>query len=190
MSSVGVGRVLHKHRMGALGSMGVSERRRRAAEDMGLWVIRRLCVDDARVEVRVVGVVCVQWRGAVGGCGRIYRDCVHGRNRTAACIWRRRSHAVSWCVVGRARHGAASDGRHRLGLVDCGLWIHVLWGSDVSQLGVVAGLGEVVGVGARVVADEVEVLSALSGDAEGLLHQTVGLVAVAIWSFAFRVACC
>jgi hypothetical protein len=60
----------------------------------------------------------------------------------------------------------------------------------VSQLGVVARLGEVVGVGARVVADEVEVLSALGGDAEGLLHQAVGLVAVAVWSFAFRVARC
>lgn len=93
-------------------------------------------------------------------------------------------------AVGRARHGPTSDGRHSLGLVDGGFGIHVFRRADVAELSIVGGLRQIVGVGARIVADEVEMLSARGGDAEGLLHEAIRLVAIAIWAFAVRVAGC
>jgi hypothetical protein len=52
----------------------------------------------------------------------------------------------------------------------------------MAQRGICGGLLQVGGgrVRARVVADEVKVLAGGSGDAEGLLHQPVGLIPVAI----------
>jgi hypothetical protein len=55
----------------------------------------------------------------------------------------------------------------------------------MSQLRIVGRLWEVVRIRAGVVADEVEVLAARCGDTEGLLHETVGLVPVAIWALLF-----
>lgn len=182
--------VLHEHRVVGLWAVAMCHWRRWAVKTVCLRVVWGLGVDDARVEVRVLWVVCMQRRGAIGRGRGIDGHCVHGRDRTAASIGRRGSHAVSRGIVGGAGHGAAGNSRHRLRLVHGRLGVHVLWGADVSQLCVVCGLWEVARVGARVVADEVEVLAALGGDAEGLLHQTVGLVAVAVWALALGVARC
>ena len=53
---------------------------------------------------------------------------------------------MAWSIVWGTRHGAASDGRHGLSLVYCRLGVHVLGRSNVSQLGIVCGLGEIVGI--------------------------------------------
>lgn len=60
VSSVrGIGGVLHKHGMVALGSVRMCDWRRGAVKDMGLGVILGLCIDYAGVEVRVLWVVGV-----------------------------------------------------------------------------------------------------------------------------------
>ena len=43
-------------------------------------------------------------------------------------------------------------------------------------------------IGARVVADEMQMLSTRGGDAERLLHQTIRLVTIAVWPLALRVS--
>ena len=52
-----VGGMLHQHWVMGLGSMRVL---RWAVVDMGLWMILRLCIDEAGVEVRVLRIVRMQ----------------------------------------------------------------------------------------------------------------------------------
>lgn len=81
-----------------------------------------------------------------------------------------------------ARHGPARDDREVLLVVDGGLWIEALLRAHVAQGRIAGGLEEARGVGVRprVIADEMQVLPGRGRDAEGLLHQAVGLVPVAI----------
>jgi hypothetical protein len=68
--------------------VGVVHLRRRTVKHMALWVVWRLRVNDAAVEVGVlVGVVCVQRGRAVGRCRRIYRNRIHWCDRSWACVW-------------------------------------------------------------------------------------------------------
>lgn len=84
--------------------------------------------------------------------------------------------------VGRLLHGSAGEGWSLVGLAHAGLGVHPLDGDDAAQRRVVGGLRQLglAGLRARVVRDKVKVLVVGSGDAEGLLHETVGLVAVAL----------
>lgn len=79
-------------------------------------------------------------------------------------------------------HGRPGGSRHGL-VVHAGFGVHSLDGDNVSQTRIRAGLGQLglAGVWARKVGNEVQVLALGSRDAEGLLHETIGLVAVAIW---------
>jgi hypothetical protein len=164
----------------------------RAVESMALrvrrHVVARWCVDRLVEEARVSSAVWVtrvsSWR-----CRRVHRNGVHGSHGARVCVWRGWTHGVSSSGVRRARHWPTSDCGRGLGLGDCRLRVHVLRRPDVSQLRVVGRLRKVVGVGARVVADEVEVLAAGGCDAERLLHKTVRFVAVPIWAFTIRIAC-
>ena len=62
MGSVGgmrcVGGMLHEHWVVSLGSMRVLGW---AVVDMSLWMVLRLCIDEAGVEVRVLRIVGMQW---------------------------------------------------------------------------------------------------------------------------------
>ena len=89
---------------------------------------------------------------------------------------------------GSVDHGRAGHGRDRLLFVYGRLRVHALLGADVAEGGVVGGLIEARGggVGSSVVTDKVEVLTLRRGDAEGLFHETVGLVAIAVRSFFAR----
>jgi hypothetical protein len=60
----------------------------------------------------------------------------------------------------------------------------------MSQGGIGRWLLQVGGrrVRTRVVADEVEMLASGGGDTEGLFHQTVGLISVAIWALICAVS--
>lgn len=193
----GVNRVMSVHWV-TWRRVGVTHSLRRAAENVSLsvrlYVIPGLCVDDARgvKEARMLlrPVVWVHFATAIGWCWRVHWNCVHRRHGSWRRVWRRWSHAVGCGSVRRARHGPASDSRRGLGLVDSRLRVHVLGWSNVSQLRVVGRLWEIVRVGAGVVADEMEVLATGRCDTERLLHETVWLVAVAIWAFAVRVASC
>jgi hypothetical protein len=180
-------RVLHEHRVVPLWRMRMAHWRWWAVEHV-LWVIRRLRVDDTGVEIRVLRIVGMQRRCTVGRRGGIHWDSIHGRYRSAACVWRRWCHAVDRCVIWRAWHWSAGHSWYCLGLVDRRLRVHVLWWPDVSQLNIVCWLGQIVRVRSRVVADKVQVLAALGGDAERLLHETVGLVSVAVRALPVRLA--
>jgi hypothetical protein len=83
---------------------------------------------------------------------------------------------------GRAGHRASCDGGDGVLLVDSRLGVHALLGADMTQLRVAGRLLQVLrdGGGAGEVADEMQVLAVGGGDAERLLDQTVGLVAVAV----------
>lgn len=87
-------------------------------------------------------------------------------------------------------HGAASHDGQVLLVVDRGFGIEAFLGSDMAQGGIVGGLLQVGGgrMGARVVADEMEVLAGGGGDTKGLLHQAVGLISVAIGAFVSAIA--
>lgn len=88
------------------------------------------------------------------------------------------------CCVWRARHRPSCDGGNIRLLVHGRFGVHALLGTDVAKAWILRRLHEDVrgGTGACVVADEVEVLALGGGDAERLLHQAVGLVAVSVWS--------
>jgi hypothetical protein len=81
-----VRRVLHEHGMVPVRCMRMAYWWRWAIEQM-LWVIWRLRIDDTGIEVRVLRIVCVKRRCTVGRRRGIYRDCVHGCHRCAACVW-------------------------------------------------------------------------------------------------------
>lgn len=68
--------------------------------------------------------------------------------------------------------------------MDSRLWVHALLWPDMAQLCIVGWVLQVlaVGGGAGEIADQVQVLAAGCGDAERLLHESVGLVAIAVWS--------
>lgn len=89
---------------------------------------------------------------------------------------------------GRAGHWSAGDGGDTVLLVHRGLRIHALLRSDVAQLRIVGWLLQVLrdGRGAGKVADQVQVLASRGGDAERLLHEAVGLVAIAVRSIIGR----
>ena len=78
--------VVSKHRM-ARGRMRVAHLWRRAVENVALWVIRWLCVDDAAVEVRVVRIVCMKRRRAIWRRRRVHGDSVHWCDWPRACVW-------------------------------------------------------------------------------------------------------
>lgn len=89
-------------------------------------------------------------------------------------------------------HGATGDGRDCVGIGQRTLGVQALLRADAAQSRVSGRLRQGLRVGeavrgvqrglrrARVVGDEVQVLAGRGGDAEGLFHQTVGLVAVAV----------
>jgi hypothetical protein len=62
--------------------------------------------------------------------------------------------------------------------------VHALFGTDVAKLRVVGWLHEMLRLlrRARVVADEMQVLAVVCGYREGLLHQAIRLVSVAVRS--------
>lgn len=69
--------------------------------------------------------------------------------------------------------------------MDGRIWIHAFFGADVAQLHVLTWLQQTWSVRrARKVADKVKMLSLVGGDGERLLHQTVRLVTVAVWTTA------
>jgi hypothetical protein len=72
--------------------------------------------------------------------------------------------------------------------VDRRLWVHAFDRYNVTQLRVRRGLWQLrrVGMGPRVVGDEVEMLAGRGGDAERLLHQAVLLVAVPVGPVALH----
>lgn len=82
----------------------------------------------------------------------------------------------------RLLHRGSCEGGSRVGLSHARLGVHALDGDDASQRGIRSWLGKVglTGLRSGVVRDEVEVLAGRSGDAERLLHQTVGLVSVSL----------
>jgi hypothetical protein len=84
-----------------------------------------------------------------------------------------------------AGHGTTSDDGEILLVVDRGFRVQALLRANMAQRGIGGGLLEISGgrMRARVVADQVEVLAGGRRDAEGLLHQPVGLIPVAIWAF-------
>jgi hypothetical protein len=91
-----------------------------------------------------------------------------------------------WPLIryGRSKR-SASNGRYVVAsFVEVGLGVHALLRTDVSQCRVRGWLLKRRSVySAGVVADEVEMAVILGGDAEGLLHQPVGLVPIAIGPF-------
>jgi hypothetical protein len=86
---------------------------------------------------------------------------------------------------GWAGHGASGDGGNGVLFVNGRLGVHALLRADVTQLGVAGRLLQVLrdGRGAGEVADEMQVLAVGRCDAERLLDQAVGLVAVAVRAF-------
>ena len=84
--------------------------------------------------------------------------------------------------VWRAWHRAAGDSRHIGGFVDGRLGIHSLLRADVLEGWICGGLlkRRSGGLGPGVVTDEMEMAAIRGGDTERLLHEAVGLVAVAI----------
>lgn len=163
----------------------------RTIESMLLWVRRHVvagwCIDGLVEEAWMPSAVRMT-RMTSWWCRRVHWDGIHGSYWARVCVWRGGTHSVSRSGVGRPRHRSAGDGGRSLCLGDCGLRVHVLRRPNVSQLRVVGRLWEVVGVRAGVVTDEVEVLAAGGCDTEGLLHETVWLVAVPIWALTVRVA--
>jgi hypothetical protein len=75
-------------------------------------------------------------------------------------------------------HRRPRQGRHRR-FVEARLGVHALSRSDMSERDISAGLQQV-DVASRVVCNQVEMLSRRGGDAEGLLHEPVGFVSIAI----------
>lgn len=73
---------------------------------------------------------------------------------------------VSGVRVSRRAHGSAGDGRDSALFVNGRFGVHALLGANVTELRVVGGLHEVLRLlrGARVVANEVEVLAVVGGD--------------------------
>lgn len=92
--------------------------------------------------------------------------------------------------VSSASHRTPSHNWEILLIVDSGLGIQALLRSYVAQSGIGSRLleGEGGRVCAGVVADEVQVLTRRGGNTERLLHQTVGLVSIAIRTFVGTVA--
>lgn len=170
---------------------------------VGVWMLVGLAVRVClrRTRGRREAVVAVVWRGVLAG--RWVRErrgpvaahlvAVGGRGDGAGrpvvawvgVRWSRMAVRSGWHLLGRVHvrgllHGGARDGGNLI--VDGRLGVHALDGHDVAQRGVVGGLHEVLPVGGSgVVADEVQVLAVGGGDAEGLLHEAVRLVAVAGW---------
>lgn len=139
------------------------------------------------------GRVLVIWRVLVV----VRRRGVHGARRSPARVGHGRvrvgvlrsgvggadgSRLVRSVGKGRAGHGAAGDGGDGALLVHRRLGVHALLGPDVTQLGVVGWLLQTLrGAGrAGKVADQVQVLARRCRDAERLLDQAIGLVAVAV----------
>lgn len=89
----------------------------------------------------------------------------------------------SVCVARRA-HGPTSHGRNSALFLNSRFRVHSLFRADVAKLRVVGGLHEMLRLLRRsgVIADQMKVLAVVGGDGEGLLHEAVGLVAVAIGS--------
>lgn len=89
---------------------------------------------------------------------------------------------MSGVRISRRAHGPAGDGRDSALFVNGRFGVHALLGANVTELRVVGRLHEVLRLlrGSRVVADEVEVLAVVGGNREGLLHEAVRFVAVAI----------
>lgn len=68
-------------------------------------------------------------------------------------------------------------------LVHGRIWIHALLRSNVPELRIVGGRHQTIRSGrrSREIADQVQMLTLIGGNAERLLHQTIGLVAIPVW---------
>lgn len=68
-------------------------------------------------------------------------------------------------------------------LVHSRIWIHALLRSNVPELRIVRGRHQTIRSGrrSREIADQVQMLTLIGGNAERLLHQTIGLVAIPVW---------
>ena len=97
----------------------------------------------------------------------------------------RKTHMVRRHVVGGARHGPPRHHGEILLVVDGGIRVETFLRTDIAQGVIRGGLLQVGGggMGSRVVADQVEVVTLRGGDAERLFHQAVGLISIAIGAF-------
>jgi hypothetical protein len=151
-------------------------------------VLRRVEVVHGRVVVAVGRVVRRRrvhgaWRSPAG---RAVRHGAMGVLRSLRVVGSADAGRMMGSVCeGRAGHGPSGDGGDGVLFVDGRLGVHALLGADVTQLRVAGRLLQVLRDGRRAgeVADEMQVLAVGGGDAERLLDQTVGLVAVAVWAF-------
>lgn len=80
-------------------------------------------------------------------------------------------------------HGSSRQGRSLVCLAHARLGVHALDRNDAAESGIRRWLGEVglTWLRARIVRDEVKVLTRGRRDAKRLLHQTVGLVSISFW---------
>lgn len=86
--------------------------------------------------------------------------------------------------VARGAHRSSCDCGNIALFMNGRFGIHALFRPNVPKLRIVCRMHEVlrVGGGSREVTDEVQVLSVVGCDGEGLLHQAIRLVSVAIRS--------
>lgn len=86
--------------------------------------------------------------------------------------------------IWRAGHWRPSHSGDILMLMNSRFGVHSFLGTDMSQCWIGCRTSEARGrwMGARVIADKVEVIARGSCYAEGLLHQAIWLVAIPIWS--------
>lgn len=98
---------------------------------------------------------------------------------SGVCCW-----LMGWMsIVRRACHGPTRHSRNAALFVNSRFRVHSSFGSNMSQLRVVGRLRQVVrSLRSRKIADQVQVLSTAGSDGEGLLHQAIRLVPVAVWS--------
>lgn len=91
------------------------------------------------------------------------------------------------CCTG---HGATSDHRQVLLVVDGRLRIKALLRADLAQRRVGSWLLQICRrrMRSRVVTDQVQMLTSRGGDAERLLHQAIRLISIPIWALIRSVA--
>jgi hypothetical protein len=171
----------------------------RRMREMTAHVWRSVVVRDGSVRrvrgvAHRVAITGMRWVLVVRTVVRVRRRCVH---RTGRCprAWVRRVAIARtsvhgwWLVVSSVRvarrsHGSTSDSRNSALLLNSRFWVHALFWADVAKLRVVGRLHKMLRLlrRSRVVADQMKVLAVVGGDGEGLLHEAVRFVAVAIGS--------
>jgi hypothetical protein len=132
--------------------------------------------------------------GRMVGCSRVVavRRCRRRRGRPSVTILtvvvRRirllvRRIVVLWRhIVWRLPHGCPGEGGRLICVSHARLGVHPLDRDDVPESRIIGRLREIrlAWLRAGVVGDEMEMLASRGSDAEGLLHQTIGLVAVTL----------